>query len=70
MSGYTCWIEYGKYKEVVGGDDDVDETNHSWMEQNMAREDTDVRDGDDVRDGNKGNRFFICLKNTISSGSM
>jgi hypothetical protein len=23
-------------KEVVGGDDDVDETNHCWMEQNMA----------------------------------
>jgi hypothetical protein len=30
MSGYTCWMKHGKYKEVVlentdvGGDDDVD----------------------------------------------
>jgi hypothetical protein len=54
MSGYTCWTEHGKYKEVVledtdvGGNDDVDQTNHCWTEQNMAREDTDVRDGDDV----------------------
>jgi hypothetical protein len=42
MSGYTCWTEHGEYKEVVGGDDNVDETNHCWTEQNMAREDTDV----------------------------
>jgi hypothetical protein len=28
MSGYTCWAEHGEYKEVVGGDDDIDETNH------------------------------------------
>jgi hypothetical protein len=28
MSGYTCWMEHGEYKEVVGGDDDVDEMNH------------------------------------------
>jgi hypothetical protein len=28
MSGYTCWMEHDKYKEVVGGDDDVDEMNH------------------------------------------
>jgi hypothetical protein len=48
MSGYTCWTEHGEYKEVVGGDDDVDETNQCWMEQNMAREDTNVRDDDDV----------------------
>jgi hypothetical protein len=54
MSGYTCWTERGEYKEVVledtdvGGDDDVDQTNHYWMEQNMAREDTDVGSDDDV----------------------
>jgi hypothetical protein len=42
MSGYTCWTEHGEYKEVVGGDDDVDEMNHCWTEQNMPREDTDV----------------------------
>jgi hypothetical protein len=42
MSGYTCWTEHGKYKEVVGVDDDVDQINHYWMEQNMARDDTDV----------------------------
>jgi hypothetical protein len=24
-SGYTYWTEHGEYKEVVGGDDDVDE---------------------------------------------
>jgi hypothetical protein len=48
MSGYTCWTEHGEYKEVVGGDDNVDETNHCWTEQNMAREDTDVQDDDDV----------------------
>jgi hypothetical protein len=48
MSGYTCWTEHGEYKEVVledtnvGGDDDVDQMNHYWTEQNMAREDTDV----------------------------
>jgi hypothetical protein len=28
MSGYTCWTEHDEYKEVVGGDDDVDEMNH------------------------------------------
>jgi hypothetical protein len=28
MSGCTCWIEHGEYKEVVGGDDDVNEMNH------------------------------------------
>jgi hypothetical protein len=32
----------------VEGDDDVDQTNHCWMEQNMAREDTDLRDDDNV----------------------
>jgi hypothetical protein len=54
MSGYTCWMEHGEYKEVVledtdvGGDDDVDQMNHCWMEQNMAREETDVGGGDDV----------------------
>jgi hypothetical protein len=32
----------------VGGDDNVDKTNHCWTEQNMAREGTDVRDDDDV----------------------
>jgi hypothetical protein len=54
MSGYTCWMEHGEYKEVVledtnvGGDDDVDQMNQCWMDQNMAREDTDVRDNDDV----------------------
>jgi hypothetical protein len=53
MNGYTCWMDNGEYKEVVledievGGDDDVDQTNHCWMEQNMAREDTDVRDAVD-----------------------
>jgi hypothetical protein len=26
----------------VVGDDDVDQMNRYWMEQNMAREDTDV----------------------------
>jgi hypothetical protein len=54
MSGYTCWMEHGEYKEVVledtnvGGDDDVDQMNQCWMDQNMAREDTDVRDNDDA----------------------
>jgi hypothetical protein len=47
MSGYNYWTEHSEYKEVVGGDDDVDETNHCWTDQNMAREDTDVRDDDD-----------------------
>jgi tryptophan 2,3-dioxygenase len=32
----------------VEGDDDVDQTNHCWMEQNMAREGTDVGGGDAV----------------------
>jgi hypothetical protein len=36
--------KHSRYKEVVGCDDDVDEMNHSWTEQNMAREDTDVHD--------------------------
>jgi hypothetical protein len=54
MSGYTYWMEHDEYKEIVledtdvGGDDDVDQTNHCWTEHNMAREDTDVRDDDDV----------------------
>jgi hypothetical protein len=53
MNGYTCWMDNGEYKEVVledievGGDDNVDQTNHCWTEQNMAREDTDVRDAVD-----------------------
>jgi hypothetical protein len=42
MSGYTCWTEHNEYKEVVGGDDDIDEMNHCWTKQNMEREDTDV----------------------------
>jgi hypothetical protein len=42
ISGYTCWTEHGEYKKIVGGDDNVDETNHCWTEQNMTREDTDV----------------------------
>jgi hypothetical protein len=50
MSGYTCWTEHDEYKEVVVGDDDVDETNHCWTEQNMVGEDTDVRDDDDDDD--------------------
>jgi hypothetical protein len=48
MSGYICWTEHDEYKEVVGDDDDVDELNHYWIEQNMARENTDVRDDDDI----------------------
>jgi hypothetical protein len=48
MSGYTYWTEHGEYKEIVGGDDDANEMNHCWTEQNMAGEDTDVRDDDDV----------------------
>jgi hypothetical protein len=48
MSGYTYWTEHGEYKEVVEGYDDVDQTNHCWMEQNMARDDTDVRDDDNA----------------------
>jgi hypothetical protein len=32
MSGYTCWTEHDEYKEVVGGDDDVDQMNHCWTE--------------------------------------
>jgi hypothetical protein len=54
MSGYTCWTEHNEYKVVVledtnaGGDDDVDQMNHCWTEQNMAREDTHMRDDDDV----------------------
>jgi hypothetical protein len=32
MSGYTCRMEHGEYKEVLGGDDDVNEMNHCWME--------------------------------------
>jgi hypothetical protein len=34
----------------VRDDDDVDQTNHCWMEQNMAGEDTDVGGDDDVDD--------------------
>jgi hypothetical protein len=34
----------------VGGGDDVDQTNHCWIEQNMAGEDTDVGGDDDVGD--------------------
>jgi hypothetical protein len=48
MSGYTCWTEHNEYKEVVGGDDDIDEMNHCWTKQNMEREDTDVWYDDDV----------------------
>jgi hypothetical protein len=54
MSGYTCSMEHGEYKEVVledtdvRSDDDVDQMNHCWTKQNMAREDTNVRDDDDV----------------------
>jgi hypothetical protein len=48
MSGYTCWTEHGEYKEVVGGGGDVDQMNHWWTEQNMAQEDTDVRDDDNA----------------------
>jgi hypothetical protein len=48
MSGYTYWTKHGEYTEVVGGDDDVDEMNYCWMEQNMTREDTDMRDDDDI----------------------
>jgi hypothetical protein len=29
-------------------DDDVDQSNHCWTAQDMAREDTDVRDDDNV----------------------
>jgi hypothetical protein len=32
----------------VGGDNDVDQTNHCWTKQNMVRDDTDVRDDDNV----------------------
>jgi hypothetical protein len=32
----------------VGGNDDVDQMNHCWTEQNMTRQDTNVRDDDDV----------------------
>jgi hypothetical protein len=52
--GYNYWTEHGEHKEVVleetdvGGDDDVDQTNHCWMKQNMAREDIDVGGDDDV----------------------
>jgi hypothetical protein len=42
MSGYTSWMENAEYKKVVGVDDDVDQMNHCWTEQNMAREDADV----------------------------
>jgi hypothetical protein len=41
-------MENDEYKEVVledidvGGDDGLDQMNHCWTEQNMAREDTDV----------------------------
>jgi hypothetical protein len=54
MSEYTCWMEHGEYKDVVLGDtdlasdDDVDQMNHCWTKQNMAREDTNVGGGDDV----------------------
>jgi hypothetical protein len=48
LSRYTYWTEHSEYKEVMGVDDDVDQTNHCWMEQNMAREDTDLRDDDNV----------------------
>jgi hypothetical protein len=54
MSGYTCWTEHGEYKEGVleetdvGGDNDVDQMNHCWTKQNMAREDTDVGCDDDA----------------------
>jgi hypothetical protein len=37
----------------VGGDDDVDQTNHCWTEQNMTGEDTDVGGDDDVDDLDK-----------------
>jgi hypothetical protein len=32
----------------MGGDDDVDQMNHCWAKQNMAREDTDVGGDADV----------------------
>jgi hypothetical protein len=38
---------------LVGGDDDLDQMNHCWMEHNMAREDTDVGGGDDVDQTNQ-----------------
>jgi hypothetical protein len=56
MSEYTCWMEHGEYKDVVledtdlASDDDVDQMNHCWTEQNMARQDTNVGGGDDVDD--------------------
>jgi hypothetical protein len=34
----------------VRDDDDVDQTNHCWMKQNMAGEDNDVGGDDDVDD--------------------
>jgi hypothetical protein len=24
MSGYTCWVKHGEYKDVMGVDDDID----------------------------------------------
>jgi hypothetical protein len=45
-------MEHDEYNEVVledidvGGDDDVDQMNHRWIKQHMAREDIDVRGND------------------------
>jgi hypothetical protein len=73
MSGYTYWTEHGGYKEVVledtdvgGDDDDVDQTNHIWMEQNMAREDTDVGSDDD--DVDQTNHYWI-EQNMVGEGT-
>jgi hypothetical protein len=43
MSGYTYWTERGEYKEVVGGDDDVDEPtiagrSRIWQERTLMCE--------------------------------
>jgi hypothetical protein len=48
MSRYTCQTEHSEYKVVVGVDDDVHQMHHCWTKQNMARDDTDVRDDDNV----------------------
>jgi hypothetical protein len=68
MSGYTCWMEHGEYKEVVledtdvGGDDDVDHMNHCWREQNMARENTNVGGDDDV---DQTNHYWMKQERTL-----
>jgi hypothetical protein len=51
----------------VGGDDDLDQMNHCWVEQNMAGEDTDVGGDDDVDDLDEMWRVNSVVKARMTS---